>query len=135
MELVVNPKLHKSQVLEFYRTFDQALTEEQAVKIAKSLRKSYVIGAYEEQKLVGLVSALSDYIAVVYIKTMLIRPDYQEKRIARTLMSHLMDYFAQVPQINVVLDDVKQIELYTSLGFKPLSENKQKLYSFERYQK
>lgn len=135
LELVVNPKLSKYQVARFYKNLEQPLTEHELTRITKVLRKSYVIAAYEQHELVGWICALSDYMTIVYIQDILITPAYRSKRIAWTLMRHLMDYFAHVPRIDAILKDNQVSELYTSLGFYPLEDKSQKLYCFEHYQK
>ena len=61
MELVVNPKINKNELIELYKSVGWTADVNNIDNLRKGMKKSYVIAAYEDKKLIGLVRALSDY--------------------------------------------------------------------------
>ena len=91
MELVVNPKINKNELIELYKSVGWTADVNNIDNLRKGMKKSYVIAAYEDKKLIGLVRALSDHATVVYVQDLLVASDYQGKRVGKSLMHHLLN--------------------------------------------
>ena len=87
--------------------------------LEKALEHSLlVLGAYEEDKLVGLLRAVGDGFSVVLVQDLLVRPDYQRQGIGTALMRDLMERYPEVYQMELFTDNPpKTAEFYRSLGF------------------
>lgn len=119
MELVVNPKINKNELIELYKSVGWTADVNNIDNLRKGMKKSYVIAAYEDKKLIGLVRALSDYATVVYVQDLLVASDYQGKRVGKSLMHHLLNYFGSVGQIIVTAkNDERTGKFFRYLNFR-----------------
>ena len=124
MELVVNPKINKNELIELYKSVGWTADVNNIDNLRKGMKKSYVIAAYEDKKLIGLVLALSDYATVVYVQDLLVASDYQGKRVGKSLMHHLLNYFGSVGQIIVTARNDERIgKFFRYLNFREESKN------------
>ena len=124
MELVVNPKINKNELIELYKSVGWTADVNNIGNLRKGMKKSYVIAAYEDKKLIGLVRALSDYATVVYVQDLLVASDYQGKRVGKSLMHHLLNYFGSVGQIIVTAkNDERTGKFFRYLNFREESKN------------
>jgi GNAT superfamily N-acetyltransferase len=59
-------------------------------ELYESIRNStYKIFAYDDDKLIGMISALSDQCINLFISYLVVDPDYQNKKIGSTLLNKL----------------------------------------------
>lgn len=124
MELVVNPKINKNELIELYKSVGWTADVNNIDNLRKGMKRSYVIAAYEDKKLIGLVRALSDYATVVYVQDLLVASDYQGKRVGKGLMHHLLNYFGSVGQIIVTAkNDERTGKFFRYLNFREESKN------------
>ena len=122
MELVVNPKINKNELIELYKSVGWTADVNNIDNLR--MKKSYVIAAYEDKKLIGLVRALSDYATGVYVQDLLVASDYQGKRVGKSLMHHLLNYFGSVGQIIVTAkNDERTGKFFRYLNFREESKN------------
>lgn len=64
----------------------------------------YVIAAYDDEQLVGLIRTIGDGYYVVLIQDILVLPSYQGRGIGSELLKRLMDKVRTRPQIYLVTD-------------------------------
>ena len=85
-----------------------------------------VIGAYDEDKLVGLVRTISDLTSITYIQDILILSSYQRKGIGKELMNIIFERHQGVRQICLMTDieDKRSRGFYESIGMIPFEEKK-----------
>lgn len=77
-----------------------------------------VLGAYEGDKLVGLLRAVGDGFSVVLLQDLLVLPDHQRRGIGTKLVRALMEHYPEVYQMQLFTDDTpKTTAFYQSLGF------------------
>ena len=82
-----------------------------------------VLGAYDADKLIGLIRVVGDGYTVVLVQDILLYPEYQRKGIGTRLIQAVFDRFSSVRQIQLVTDNTPKTKaFYQSLGFKELSE-------------
>jgi GNAT superfamily N-acetyltransferase len=79
---------------------------------------SFVAGAFDGSRLVGLVRAVSDDATICYLQDVLVHPDAQRAGVGRALVAAVLDRYAHVRQQVLLTDDEpKQRAFYESLGY------------------
>lgn len=87
------------------------------------LKKAYensllTLGAYDGDKLVGVIRTVGDGFSIVFIQDILVFPEYQRKGIGTRLIREVMERFSEVYQMHLMTDDTpKTISFYQSVGF------------------
>lgn len=82
-----------------------------------------ILGAHDENKLVGLVRAVGDGYSVLFIQDILVLPGYQRKGIGTRLLKSMLGFYPEVYQTQLATDKTeKTVEFYKSCGFLPYSE-------------
>jgi len=67
-------------------------------KLTQAIASSHgVFTAWDGDQLVGLINVLSDGYMAAYIHYLLVRPEYQGKGIGKTLISKMVEAYAEVP--------------------------------------
>ncbi len=81
------------------------------------------LGAYDGDRLVGIVRTVGDGYSVVYVQDILIRSDYQRQGIGTKLLRKILDAFPNVYQMVLLTDNSpKTAAFYKSLGFVQVQE-------------
>lgn len=75
-----------------------------------------VFSAWDKDKLIGLISCLSDGRYTVYINNLLVRPEYQRMGIGTKLINMVLDEYKNYKNILVIAENTA-IGFYTRLGF------------------
>ncbi len=87
------------------------------------LKKAYensllILGAYDGDKLVGIIRTVGDGSSVVFIQDILVYPEYQRKGIGTQLLREVMDRYSSVYQMELMTDNTaKTVSFYQSVGF------------------
>ena len=77
-----------------------------------------VYGAYDGEKLVGVIRVVGDGYSIVYIQDILILPEYQRQGIGRALLEKVLETYKHVYQKTLMTDNTeKTIQFYKSVGF------------------
>ena len=88
-------------------------------KLVRAMQNSsYVISAWDGNRLVGLVRALSDGETVAFLHYLLVDPAYQGQHIGDELMKRILTYFENLLYVKVMPSDPKTITFYERYGFK-----------------
>ena len=78
-----------------------------------------VLIAIQENNVVGVLRSISDGVSIHYLQDILVKPDYQRKGIARSLINEALRRFNNVRTHMILTDDEeKQLKFYESLGYK-----------------
>ncbi|MGY3704534.1 GNAT family N-acetyltransferase [Vagococcus martis] len=78
----------------------------------------YVVSAWHEEQLVGLIRVIGDGQTILYVQDMLIHPDYQRQKIGTTLMSDILETYKHVRQkVLLTVDEPDVRGFYESFGF------------------
>ena len=76
-----------------------------------------VIGAYDNDLLVGLIRTIGDSNTIIYIQDILVLKEYQRQGIGKHLIKIIVDKYADVRQICLMTDNSdKTRKFYESLG-------------------
>lgn len=89
----------------------------------KMLENAYVnslriLGAYEDEKLIGIIRVVGDGHSVVFIQDLLVYPEYQRQGIGTALLKKILLDYKHVYQKHLLTENTeKTIQFYKSLGF------------------
>lgn len=88
-------------------------------KLVRAMKHSYVVSAWDEDRLVGLVRGLDDDSTVAFLHYLLVDPEYQGRHIADTLMHMILDHYREkeLLYIKIMPSDPKTIPFYERYGF------------------
>ena len=79
----------------------------------------FVMAAYDEDRLVGLIRAVGDGLTIVFIQDLLVYPHYQRQGIGRSLLQQTLGRFKDVYQIQLATEQSdKNLAFYRELGFR-----------------
>lgn len=77
-----------------------------------------IFGAYDGDKLVGVIRVVGDGFSIICIQDILILPEYHRKGIGTALLKKVIDTYKHVYQKMLLTDNTeKTIQFYKSLGF------------------
>ena len=76
------------------------------------------LGAYEKEKLIGIIRVVGDGHSVVFIQDLLVYPEYQRCGIGTALLKQILQDYKHVYQKHLLTENTeKTIQFYKSLGF------------------
>ena len=82
-----------------------------------------ILGAYYNEKLIGIIRAVGDGYSVLFIQDILVLPEFQRKGIGTKLLKSMLDLYPNVYQTQLTTDNTeKTVAFYKSCGFLPYSE-------------
>ncbi len=78
----------------------------------------YVVSAREDERLIGLARAITDWATTMYVVDVLVRPEYQRHGIGQELMRRLLAPFRGY-HTRVLIAEPGLEEFYRKVGFEP----------------
>lgn len=84
----------------------------------------YILGAFDNQVLVGFIRCVGDGEHIVLVQDLIVRPDYQKRGIGTKLFQSVWDKYADVRMFHVVTDieDIVDNHFYQSFHMKKLED-------------
>ena len=77
----------------------------------------YVLAAYADGKLVGILRAVGDGASVVFLQDLIVLPEFQRHGIGSQLMQRVMEKYAAVYQLQLLTEaSEKKLLFMNSLG-------------------
>lgn len=112
-------QLKQADVLALYQAVGWSMYTRDPKKLERAIAQSLsVLGAYDGDRLVGLIRAVGDGETILFIQDLLVLPSYQRQGIGRQLVNALVDQFPQVRQRVLLTDDQPQTRaFYENIGF------------------
>lgn len=87
-------------------------------KLQKAIKTSdAVYSAWDGEKLVGLINALSDGVLNAHFPYLLVRPEYQAKGIGKKLVTMMLEEYKGYVRKSVIAFD-EQVKFYERCGFR-----------------
>ncbi|MDO4497475.1 MAG: GNAT family N-acetyltransferase [Bacteroidales bacterium] len=87
-------------------------------KLFQSLQQSsYVLTAWDDEQLVGLIRGLDDGCMTAFLHYLLISPDYQHQGIASQLVEQAKEHYKDFFYINIMPEESKNASFYECHGF------------------
>ena len=82
-----------------------------------------VLGAWEGERLAGILRAVGDGASVILVQDLLVLPEYQRRGLGSALLRELLRRYPRVYQTQLMTDDRPQtMAFYASLGFEAAEE-------------
>jgi ribosomal protein S18 acetylase RimI-like enzyme len=93
-----------------------------------------VVGAYDDELLVGLIRTVSDQTTICYIQDILILDSHKHNAIGSTLLTMIFDKYKDVRQVVLMTDmnDDRSNEFYKKLGMVPFEDKGVKGYILKK---
>lgn len=77
-----------------------------------------VFGAYEKEKLLGIIRVVGDGYSIIFIQDIVVLPEYQRQGIGTALLKRVLDTYENVYQKTLLTDNTERtIQFYKSQGF------------------
>ena len=87
------------------------------IELTQAIKGSHsIVAAWDGDKLVGLLNALSDGVLTVYFHYMLIHPSYQGEGIGRNMMDIMLDRYKGC-ETKVLISYQSAVDFYHKCGF------------------
>lgn len=82
-----------------------------------------VLGAFDEEKLIGFIRAVGDGLTIVFIQDIIVSPEYQRRGIGKKLVETILEKYRGAYQIQLLTDNTEKTKaFYRSVGFYPSDE-------------
>ena len=82
-----------------------------------------ILGAFEKEKLIGVVRVVGDGISIVFVQDILVLPEYQRQGVGFALIRAVLEKYASVYQVELLTDSTEKSKaFYSSVGLVPVSE-------------
>ena len=124
--MVIKPYSNYSaaEILPLYKSVGWRNYYEHPEMLPKAYAASLcILGAYEDEKLVGILRAVGDGHSILFIQDILVYPEHQHKGIGTALMKAVLEKYPHTYQIELATDNTeKTIAFYKSFGFHNLSD-------------
>ena len=121
MQLVVKgySKYNEEEILNLYKSVGWLNYTSNPAMLKNAYKNSLkILGAYDVDKLVGIIRVVGDGYSIVYIQDMIVLPEYQRKGIGTLLLEKILFEYKNVYQKVLMTDNTeKTIRFYKSAGF------------------
>lgn len=109
------------QILEIYSENGWSAYTENPAKLKKAFENSlFILGAFENNNLIGFIRCVGDGVHVVFIQDLILRPKFFRKGIGTSLLNKTIKKFSQVRTILLITDkdDPVSNKFYKKVGMK-----------------
>ena len=111
-----------NEAYEIYRQSEWNSYLKDKEKLRRAFDSSlYILGAFEDGRLVGFVRCVGDNEFILYIQDLIVTPSFQRKGIGRELMRRVSERFSDIRQFVLITDreDKAANAFYRSIGLSP----------------
>lgn len=114
----------ETEILSLYKSVGWTNYTEHPDWLRQAFENSlYIAGAYQDDRLVGIIRAVGDGATILYIQDLLILPEKQHQGIGTALLTTVLEKYAHVYQKILLTDNTeKTIAFYRKLGFSPVQD-------------
>lgn len=115
-----NPQLDYAAVLDLYASVGWSNYTNRPQQLEQAFHQSlFVMAAYDDEELVGLIRVVGDGVTIVFIQDLLVYLKYQRQGIGRSLLQQTLERFKDVYQIQLATEQSdKNLTFYQELGFR-----------------
>lgn len=110
---------NEDEIISLYKSVGWVNYTNNPLMLKESFANSLkILGAYDNEKLLGVIRVVGDGHSVVFIQDILIYPEYQRKGIGTALLKRVLQDYKYVYQKHLLTENTeKTIQFYKSLGF------------------
>lgn len=85
----------------------------------------YILGAFEDNKLVGFIRCVGDGEHIVYVQDLIVDVEFKRHGIGRTLIDKTMDRFSGVRMFTLITDSADEVSnsFYKAIGLKKYDDS------------
>lgn len=115
---------NENEILSLYSSVGWTNYVRQPAMLQTAYKNSlYILGAYADEKLVGIIRAVGDGVSIVFLQDLLVLPDYQRQGIGTKLMQAVLQKYSNVYQLALMTEAIeKNIAFYKSLDLTKLED-------------
>lgn len=115
---------NEHEILPLYKSVGWSLYVNKPELLKRAYANStFILGAYIEEKLVGIIRVVGDGVSIVFIQDLLVHEDYQRQGIGKKLLSAVLEKYQGVRQKALLTDDLPSLKaFYRSVGLFPINE-------------
>ena len=124
MEYIVGQAPELGQVLRLYNDAGWLAYTEKPEQLMQALERSlYLVCAYEDGQLCGLLRAVGDGCTILYIQDILVERAHRRAGVGRRMVEMLLAAYPHVRQKVLMTDEAPEMHgFYESLGFCPAEQ-------------
>lgn len=111
-----------SEVIEIYRRAGWLAYLGDDEKLARAFDNSlYVLGAFEDDRLVGFIRCVGDGEHIVYVQDLIVDVPFKRRGIGSALLCQAMERFSHVRMFTLVTDAADEADnaFYRAMGMRP----------------
>jgi ribosomal protein S18 acetylase RimI-like enzyme len=114
----------ENEILDLYDSVGWTAYTKEPERLRRAFQNSLTaLGAYEDNKLIGVIRAVGDGETILFIQDLLVHPEFQRRGVGSSLIRELCSRYRHVRQIQLTTDNLPEtISFYRSLGFVSHSE-------------
>ena len=111
---------NEAEIMALYSSVGWSNYTNNPVMLRQAYKNSlYVLAAYADDKLVGLLRAVGDGSSIVFLQDLIVLPEYQRHGIGSQLMRKVMEKYTDVYQLQLLTEaSEKNIAFYEYVGLK-----------------
>lgn len=114
-------KYNENEILALYNSVEWINYTNHPEMLRNAFKNSLtVLGAYENEKLVGIIRVVGDGHSIIYIQDILVLPKYQRKGIGSLMIKEILSLYGHVYQkILLTENQPNTVEFYKKMKFIP----------------
>lgn len=128
-----NSKITKYDLKKLYLSVSWTSYTDNIDTLKKAVDNSlYVISAWNENELIGLIRIIGDGLTIIYIQDIIVKPKYENKGIGTNLIQQILNKYRDVRQKVLITDEnPKTRKFYEKNGF--ISTDKGSIVGFYQF--
>ena len=119
MEIRKYENFHLEDIINLYQSVGWTTYLERIGILEEAYANSLcVLGAYDDDRLIGIIRAVGDGQTIVFIQDIVVLPEYQRRGVGTKLLKAVMEKYKGVYQMQLLTDDTEKTKaFYRSVGF------------------
>ena len=132
MKYIADKNIAMDQLINLYKSVGWSSYTQNPRQLQKAVANSlFVIGAYDQNQLVGLIRVVGDGLTIIYIQDLLVNTAYQRRGIGTKLINSVLKKYDSVRQKVLLTENIVKTRMfYESCDFN--SCDKYNLIAFYR---
>ena len=119
MDIKTYENFHLEEIKKLYQSVGWTNYLERIDILEEAYAKSIcVLGAYDDDRLIGIIRAVGDGKTIVFVQDIIVLPEYQRKGIGTKLLKAVVKKYNDVYQMELLTDNTEKTKtFYRSVGF------------------
>lgn len=115
---------HEEEIMDLYKAVGWSNYYDNPEMLKNAYANSlFILGAYDKDKLVGIIRVVGDGYSIMYIQDILVLPSYQLQKIGTRLLTSILEKYKDVYQKILLTENTeKTASFYKSIGFTNVAE-------------